>query len=61
MDNDLKIKRMGKLVKFAVTITTLATIINYGFVPVYDTDTIILMWGLTFFILALYHNAKSMP
>ena len=61
MDNDLKIKRMGKLVKFTFTITILMTIINYGFVTIYDTDTMILVWGLSFFILAMYHNAKSMP
>ena len=61
MDNDLKIKRMGKLVKFTFTITSLMTIINYGFVTIYDTDTMILVWGLSFFILAMYHNAKSMP
>jgi len=61
MEDNSSVKTISKLVKFTFTITTLMTIINYGFVTIYDTDTMILVWGLSFFILAMYHNAKSMP
>ena len=61
MEDNSSARTIKKLVKFTFTITSLMTIINYGFVTIYDTDTMILVWGLSFFILAMYHNAKSMP
>lgn len=59
MENNSSAKITGELTKVTFTIVIIVTVINYGFVRIYATEDIILVWGLSFFILFLHSLAKQ--